>query len=205
MFICVYIKVNQICSLHLAQSVQNWEMKFFLMTNIVIRSAAPSDFDRLPIVEVAAAQAFKAAGLPEIAHMPPAPPEYYHQLPTSAFVLVAETRKQVIGFCLVTELCGQAHLKEISVASEFAGKGVGKQLLQQALTAAQIRDFTMMTLTTFKDVPFNAPFYKSLGFVEFQPDTSWAHLKTLLENEKKSMLGHYGRVAMMKTIKTQPE
>ncbi len=175
------------------------------MTNIVIRNAATGDFDSLPIVEVAAAQAFRTAGLPDVADMPPTPAEYYRQLPASAFVLVAAERAQVVGFCLITELSGQAHLKEISVAHEVAGNGIGKQLLQRAVTEAQTRGYTAMTLTTFKDVPFNAPFYKNFGFVEFQPGNDWAELQTVLAEEMKSLLGHYDRVAMMKKIKTQPD
>jgi GNAT superfamily N-acetyltransferase len=177
----------------------------FLMTNIGIRNAVPPDFDKLPFVEVAAAQAFKAIGLQAVAHMPPTPPEDYHQLPASAFVLVAETDEQIIGFCVVTELCGEAHLKEISVAHDFAGKGVGKRLLLQALTQAQTRDYTAMTLTTFKDVPFNAPFYKNLGFAEFQPDNRWPQLQTILAQEAQSLLGQYERIAMMKPLNPQPD
>ena len=49
-----------------------------------------------------------------------------------------------------------------------------------------------MTLTTFRDVPFNAPFYARVGFVEAHD----ARLKALLENEVARGVAIAPRVAM---------
>ncbi len=57
-----------------------------------------------------------------------------------------------------------------------------------------------MTLTTFADLPFNAPFYQRFGFKEFVPDKNWPELKALHAAEKHNELGRYKRIGMIKIL-----
>jgi hypothetical protein len=54
-----------------------------------------------------------------------------------------------------------------------------------------------MTLRTYADVPWNAPFYSTCGFVESQPDTEF--LRQLVDTEKELGLDQYGRRIQMST------
>ena len=70
-----------------------------------------------------------------------------------------------VGFLCAEAFGAELHIWELAVAQDAQGAGLGAQLMQQAITCAT-RDsrFARLTLTTFRDVPFNAPFYKRLGF-----------------------------------------
>jgi hypothetical protein len=92
---------------------------------VKIRLANKTDYAVLPSVEADAAQVFKEHGLAVIAEMEPAPAEFYAQLSESAAVFVAED-KTIVGFAVITELDGQAYLKEISVRRAASGKGAGR-------------------------------------------------------------------------------
>lgn len=48
----------------------------------------------------------------------------------------------------------------------WAAKASVRSLLDEAIHWAQGQGLEGVTLTTFRDVPWNAPFYSSVGFVE---------------------------------------
>ena len=68
------------------------------------------------------------------------------------------------GFARLEEIDGQAHLEQLSVHPDAAGAGLGRALVEAAMEWAEEQGYTSMTLCTFADVPFNAPFYASCGF-----------------------------------------
>jgi len=168
--------------------------------DIKIRKATPNDFVNLPAIEKEAAQAFAEAGFVDIAEMDPLPASFYDGLPPAAIILVAEQADKITGFCVVIKIDGEAHLKELSVSYNSSGKGIGKALLQQAVHEAYGKDYQAMTLTTFADLPFNAPFYQHCGFKAFIPDKSWPELRALHEKEKRNELAPYNRIVMLKTL-----
>jgi hypothetical protein len=57
-------------------------------------------------------------------------------------------------------------------------------------------DAKRLTLRTYADVPWNAPFYRSCGFVECDPDTDF--LKDLVKVEQQLGMAAYGRRVQMK-------
>jgi GNAT superfamily N-acetyltransferase len=56
------------------------------------------------------------------------------------------------------------HIHEMSVDEAFQGRGIGRALLETAIEWAATHQFAALTLTTFRDVPWNAPFYGRIGF-----------------------------------------
>ena len=71
-----------------------------------------------------------------------------------------------IGF-IATERAGtELHIVELSVHPTVAQQGVGRRLIEAAFAAAENAGLTAVTLTTFRDVPWNAPYYARLGFRE---------------------------------------
>ena len=137
-----------------------------------IRTATPGDLAALPVLEAAADLLLEAAlGHPVL----PAPKLTAPAEPI--LLLVAGTPP--VGFARVDEVGGQAHLEQLSVHPDSAGHGIGRSLLQAALAAARSRGYASMTLCTFADVPFNAPFYASCGFKEIaEPGLALAQVRT---------------------------
>jgi len=52
------------------------------------------------------------------------------------------------------------------VRHEAQGQGLGKALVQATLALAHDRGLPAVTLSTFRDIPWNGPFYAKLGFQE---------------------------------------
>lgn len=69
-----------------------------------------------------------------------------------------------VGFALVTEVAGYAHLDEIDVLPSHGSQGIGSALLATVCGWAREMGYPAVTLRTFRDVPWNAPFYQARGF-----------------------------------------
>ena len=70
-----------------------------------------------------------------------------------------------LGFAGVISLDGHPHLEQISVHGDHTGTGLGSLLLDRLAVSG-------MTLITFRDIPWNGPWYARHGFAE-HPDTAW--------------------------------
>lgn len=165
---------------------------------IRVRPARPVDDGATEQIEVAAdamlVDRFGAVDWP-----PPTTPQERASMP--GFVLVAEAREasaaspHAVGFAHVLEIDGHAHLEQLSVLPSFGRRGIGRQLVQVALSEARSRGHQTITLRTYRDVPWNAPFYASCGFTETEPDSDL--LRALVDTETALGLFEYGpRVQM---------
>ncbi len=74
-----------------------------------------------------------------------------------------------IGWCMLDVLDGEGHLYELDVHPDHGRKGIGRQLLEFAADTMRERGHGAITLTTFREVPWNRPFYESAGFVVVEP------------------------------------
>jgi len=88
-----------------------------------------------------------------------------------------------VGFARVVLAGARLHLAELDVLPEHARRGVGTALVRRVLDRARSDGFSEVTLTTYRDVPWNAPFYAGLGFVVV-PESEWdADLRQRFEQE----------------------
>jgi len=173
---------------------------------IEIRPVTESDFSHLPDVEIDAGTLFADFGLPEIAASDPSPESFYRSLPKGSFILVATENAKIVGFSVGLIVDGQAYLREVSVRRSQAKQGVGKRLVNGIIQWAVEQGFRTVTLTTFRDLPFNGPFYSKLGFKEFVPDDTWPELRAIREKEKRNGLDIRPRIAMrldLSSIRTE--
>lgn len=114
------------------------------------------------------------------------------------FLLVVDAGEgegEVAGFVHVLEADGQAHLEQVSVAPAHARRGYGRLLVEAAKEHARELGYARLTLRTFADVPWNAPFYARAGFVETQPDTDF--LRLLVDHEAELGIDALGRRVQM--------
>lgn len=130
-------------------------------------------------------------------------PDHWHPAPTDAerladrgIILVAEGEDgAVVGFVHVLEFDGGAHLEQVSVLPAFGGRGIGRALVEAAKDAARESGYERLTLRTFADVPWNAPFYASAGFTIEEPADDFHRM--LVETEARLGLDRFGpRVQM---------
>jgi len=109
---------------------------------------------------------------------------------------VAEVGGLLSGFASCEVFEDALHVWELAVAFEAQGRGAGRALMEAAVAEARRRACPAVTLTTFRDVPWNAPFYRSLGFAEIPEAAFNARLAFIREREGKAGLHIPSRCAM---------
>jgi ribosomal protein S18 acetylase RimI-like enzyme len=84
------------------------------------------------------------------------------------FLLVATIDEQgpPVGFVHVLVIDGHAHLEQLSVLPEHQRRGIGVALTRAAMDEARGQGFDRLSLCTYRDVPWNGPFYRGAGFTE---------------------------------------
>lgn len=126
----------------------------------MIRDIRDDEYALLPAIENTAGEMFHSIG---IHGLPGAPePDAWR---SSVFVLVAGDPPK--GFAAVFEADGQAHLEQVSVHIDHARQGIGARLVEAVKERAAALGYERMTLLTYADVPWNAPYYRRLGFETF--------------------------------------
>ena len=131
-----------------------------------IRLARVEDAGLLPGIEHSAAQAFRAiGGLRWLADAAPISPERHRQWIALRTCWVAvDDHGQPQGFLSAERVGDDLHIHELSVAQPLQGQGWGRRLAETAMEHARTQQLRRVTLTTFQQVPWNAPFYRRLGF-----------------------------------------
>ena len=159
-----------------------------------IRFATEQDIDALERIENAADQLFLTTFQPD--DWSPAPSGRW-RAEQRGFILVAaeDEGSEAVGFVHVLDLPGGSHLEQVAVHPDAARRGHGRALVLAALTEAAGRGSERVTLRTYADLPWNAPFYSTVGFVESAPDTGL--LRALVEVEERLGLQRYGRRIQM--------
>jgi GNAT superfamily N-acetyltransferase len=130
-----------------------------------IRLARPSDLRHLAAIEDAGAVLFdEHFGVRLRVLSAPAPSGGERDL--TGTLLVALVDEQVVGFAHLVTHDGNAHLEQVSVLPTYGRRGIGTALVRAAMEEARWSGHDRMSLCTFREVPFNGPFYAALGFTE---------------------------------------
>jgi GNAT superfamily N-acetyltransferase len=128
----------------------------------VIREASLTDLPVLRDVERAAGAPFREVGMAAIADDDPPTIEVLTGYQRAGRVWV--WGEPPVAYVLVDEVDGHAHIEQVSVHPEQSRRGIGRALIDHVGAWAAARGLAGLTLTTFADVPWNAPYYARLGF-----------------------------------------
>jgi GNAT superfamily N-acetyltransferase len=168
-----------------------------------VRPANPQDIPSLPEIERAAGRLFDGLDLvQDLNHTVPV--EELEQAQKAGRLRVAAGPDgQPVGFALVTVVDGLAHLEELDVHPEHGRRGLGAALVETVCEWAKSAGFAAITLSTFRDVPWNAPFYARLGFRILAEDELTEGLLQLRQAEVKWGLPISKRVVMRRELLEQ--
>jgi GNAT superfamily N-acetyltransferase len=154
----------------------------------VIRPATTADLPLLVDVEVRAGRVFLEVGMPEIAGDDPG------SIEDPELVEVAVEDDEVVGYIELVVVDDGLHVEQVSVVPEAAGRRIGAALIERAAERARVRGLGRLTLTTFAEVPWNAPYYRRLGFEVI--DDLGPELAALVAHEAETIPGDAPRVCM---------
>jgi GNAT superfamily N-acetyltransferase len=101
-----------------------------------------------------------------------------------------------IGFINGEPLDDYLHIWEMSVNQDQQGNGIGRALMNRAKDHAKRSGYRGLTLTTFRNVPWNDSFYMSAGFTVLQPTEVSSALMKVLQEEVQAGLPGERRCAM---------
>jgi GNAT superfamily N-acetyltransferase len=125
----------------------------------------PEHLPRLAEIELAAGRLLVGRGLPESALAAGSDAAALQSAQRAGLLWVAfSPDARPVGFARVGRLAGAAHLEEIDVHPAHGRRGIGTALVETVCRWAYAEGLSAVTLTTFRDVPWNAPFYSRLGF-----------------------------------------
>jgi GNAT superfamily N-acetyltransferase len=157
-----------------------------------IRIASADEFDLLRQIEVEADRLFETVGIGPFTNS-----DEENHLARAAVVLV--TGNPPVGFACVEVVDGIAHLWQVSVHPDAGGQGRGRALVEAACAWARANGYPAVTLTTFRDVPWNGPFYTKLGF--YGVDELSPGLLAIRQHEQAIGDDDFGpRIAMRKDL-----
>ena len=161
---------------------------------MLIRCATAADIPAIIAVELSAGALFEGT------HMAWAVGEtsteaQLHELVDQQLVWVSEIDGSVVGYLCGEPLGGDFHIEEVAVSLENQRRGIGRALLENVALRAREMGFDALTLTTDRNLPWNAPYYERLGFSIIAD----ADLSPELRNALAEKPDPHLRCAMLKT------
>lgn len=167
-----------------------------------IVAARPEHVEALAAIEVAAAALFPPEDLPEAVRSTPTSLEDFRAAQAAGMLWVAlDSRGAPVGFALVELVDAVPHLEEIDVHPDHARRGVGAGLLDEVCRWAEAAGHAALTLTTFRHLAWNAPFYARQGFRALAPEEVPPGLQAILRDEARRGLDPAKRVAMRRALR----
>ncbi|MET9833996.1 GNAT family N-acetyltransferase [Streptomyces sp. NPDC006385] len=166
-----------------------------------IRPATPAELPALQDIERAAGVAFRALGMAAIADDEPPALDVLDGYRRAGRAWVArDDADRPMAYLICEPVDGSLHIEQVSVHPEFARRGVGRTLLAYAADRAGEEDLTGLTLTTFTEVPWNAPYYTRLGFRVLDESELTPGLRRIRAHEKELGLDRWPRVCMRRAL-----
>ncbi|MEM7493580.1 MAG: GNAT family N-acetyltransferase [Pseudomonadota bacterium] len=126
------------------------------------------DIPALIAVDKAASALFAPTGLVESEALDDhVPAEIFEQAMAVGDVVAAYNRHGwPVGFAIFSVRGNGLYLDQVSVHPDHGKQGLGRILVYAVIAEAEARRLSHVSLSTFRDLRWNGPFYASMGFVE---------------------------------------
>jgi GNAT superfamily N-acetyltransferase len=168
----------------------------------LIRSLQTDDIGRVREIEDAAGEAFRGLGMVSVADDPaPAADVLAGYVRTDRGWVWTPGPAETAGAYLIADIVDScAHIAQVSVHPDCAHRRIGGRLIEAAAAWALAHDLDALTLTTFRDVPWNAPYYWRLGFRPVPEHRLGPGLREICDDEARAGLDAWPRVVMRREL-----
>jgi GNAT superfamily N-acetyltransferase len=102
--------------------------------------------------------------------------------------VAADAADAPVGYCFVRLISRTPHIEEVSVHPDHGRRGLGRRLVEAALAGARAAGHRRVTLTAFRELPWNGPFYAKLGFAEVPAAQASPDYRALLDEEARELV-----------------
>jgi GNAT superfamily N-acetyltransferase len=173
----------------------------FATTPYRIRAARPDEVPRVRAIEDEAGMQFAGLRLIDESRDVGFPLEDLIRLVGMRQVWVGCPADDVPVGMVISSVREQAvYVEEIDVLPSHARRGLGGRLLEHVCTWARDHGHPAVTLSTFRDVPWNGPFYRKHGFRDLDPSEWTPGMRAIREREAEHGLSIEARVFMRRDV-----
>ncbi|MEU1116309.1 MULTISPECIES: GNAT family N-acetyltransferase [unclassified Streptomyces] len=185
----------------------------------ILRPATAADLPALQDIERAAGEAFRPLGMAAVADDEPLSVEELERYRSAGRAWVAAGVPAHADAAPVAYLIGDLltepvaepdgagpafHIEQVSVHPRAARHRIGRALIAHAADHARTLGATALTLTTFADVPWNAPYYARIGFRPLADAELTPALRRIRAHEAELGLDRWPRLCMRRAIPDGP-
>ena len=150
----------------------------------MIRRPRPDEIRLLPQIEKQADERFRRVGLQLVVDMQGQSTKALQRSWRRGLLWVATgPTERPVGFAFMKIERGIAWLDQLSVFDRWQGRGLGTALIDQAQATARTFGYDKLHLTTYRDVPWNRPFYLRRGFAELDRGELTRAMRLVLTTE----------------------
>jgi GNAT superfamily N-acetyltransferase len=122
----------------------------------------------------------------------------YHQ--AGLAWVVADDADVPVAYLVADRVDGNLHVEQVSVHPGSARRGLGRMLLAPVAAHARSEGVPALTLTTFVQVPWNAPYYARCGFHLLDDDALTPGLHKIREHEAARGMDRWPRACMRRAL-----
>jgi GNAT superfamily N-acetyltransferase len=167
----------------------------------MIRPPRPDEIPLLPQIENEADLRYVRVGLRSVLNMPPA------TLASLEFArrhgrlwVTSAPLGRPIGFALMKLRRDTAWLDQLSVLDCWQRHGYGTALIDRTAAQAHTLGFDKLYLSTYRDVPWNRPFYERRGFSEMPRASLSMTLRQQIHQENNHGHPPWRRIVMQRRV-----
>jgi ribosomal protein S18 acetylase RimI-like enzyme len=172
--------------------------------NAAVRAMTRADIPAVQDVERAAGQRFRDCDDLRIARCADDPVFTTGELAqfiSAHRAWVATEDGNIVGFIVMDVVDGCAHIDEVAVTPDAGRRGHGAALVDQAQSWAAQKRLPAVTLTTFRDVPWNGPWYTRLGFRTLSHQEWTPGIREVRHEEEQNGLAGDLRIVMRREVR----
>lgn len=173
---------------------------------ITLRFAELDEIEAVCAIEYEAAQRFATIGMTGIADAQPMNADFVRRkIEASEIIVAVNDAARCVAFVMFAPLPTRFYIEELDVLTAWAGRRIGAALIERVNVLARHAGAQHLVLSTFRDVPWNAPYYRRLGFGVIGSDRLDAKLRAIRAAHVARGLDESKRVFMCREVGAAPE
>lgn len=163
----------------------------------MIRLAVVADIPVLREIERKAGQPFIDIGMGRVAEdEPPSAAALRVFVDDEQAWVWTGTTGRAVGYLIVSVVDACAHIEQVSVEPANRGQRIGRRLIDHVFGWAAANELAAVTMTTFTEVPWNGPYYETMGFRYLPASEQTPGLRAVRSAEAEHGLDRWPRGCM---------
>lgn len=136
------------------------------------RAARPEDVGLLPDIHQSSRELFRGSAHEHVLERSTLGVDYLRKAQAEGLLWVAtDNTRSVVGFAVAEIIADSVHVEQLSVVPDAGGKGLGRELMGDAMLWAKAHGYPSVTLVTYSNIAWNRPFYEKIGFAVRPPES----------------------------------